>query len=128
MSQKPKTVYAPELASFFVEAGRITKTYGMHYSLSYLQSDICFAIFPHNRKWQAFYFPLKQKVEVCCFKYDKEIKHFEFYPNDETLYYASRGCGLVTVKEIVDIVRQSIKDGLAELNRRVNDYSIPLSG
>jgi hypothetical protein len=125
MSQEePKRVNAPGLASFFVEAGRITKTYGMHYSLSYMHApDICFVVLPHNQKWQAYYFPLKRKVDVTCFdRSGKEVREYEFSYQDETLY-DSCGGGYATGKEIVEMVREAIKGGLDELNRRVQDYS-----
>jgi hypothetical protein len=118
-------INAPQLASFFIEAGRITKTYGMHFAVGYTYycDEISFVVLPHNGKWQAFYLPLKRRVEVSCFdRSGKEVAHFEFSINDETLY-DSCGGGLATGREIVEMVREAIKGGLDELNRRVQDYS-----
>jgi hypothetical protein len=125
MSQEVEAepINAPQLASFFVEAGRITRSYGMHFAVGYTYycDEISFVILPHNRKWQAFYLPLKRRVEVSCFdRSGKEVAHFEFSINDETLY-DSCGGGLATGREIVEMVRQAVADGLAELNRRAQD-------
>jgi hypothetical protein len=123
--ENAESIKAPQLASFFIEAGRITKTYGMHFAVGYTYycDEISFVVLPHNRKWQAFYLPLKRRVEVSCFdRSGKEVAHFEFHANDESLY-DSCGAGEVTAKEIVEMVREAIKGGLDELNRRVQDYS-----
>jgi hypothetical protein len=116
-------VKVPQLASFFVETGRITKSYGMHFAISYTYycDNISFLILPHNRKWQAFYLPFQRRVYVDCFnKNGKEVSHFEFFYDDETLY-DSCGGGLATGKELVEMTRQAVIDGLAELNRRAQE-------
>jgi hypothetical protein len=129
MSQaEAEPINVPQLASFFVEAGRITRSYGMHFAVGYTYycDEISFVVLPHNRKWQAFYLPLKRRVEVDCFANGKEVSHFEFCYNDETLY-DSCGGGLATGREIVQMVRQAVADGLAELNRRAEDNQIFLA-
>jgi hypothetical protein len=121
--EQESEVKVPQLASFFVETGRITKSYGMHYAVAYTYycDNISFAILPYSRKWIAFYLPTKQRVEVTCFdKNNKEIGHFEFSHNDQTLY-DSCGGGLATGKEIVDMAREAIQIGLEELNWRAQD-------
>jgi hypothetical protein len=124
--EQESEVKVPQLASFFIETGRITRSYGMHFTIGYTYycDEISFAILPHNRKWIAFYLPLKRRVEVTCFdRNGKENGHFEFSYQDETLY-DSCGGGLATGKEIVNMAREAIQIGLEELNRRAEDFSI----
>jgi hypothetical protein len=121
--EQESEVKVPELASFFIETGRITRSYGMHFTIGYTYycDEISFAILPHSHKWIAFYLPTKQRVEVTCFdKNNKEIGHFEFSHNDRTLY--DSGSGLATGKEIVEMAREAVVNGLAELNRRAQDF------
>jgi hypothetical protein len=121
-------VKVPQLASFFIETGRITRSYGMHFAISYTYycDNISFLILPHNRKWQAFYLPFQRRVYVDYFnKNGKEVSHFVFSYDDQTLY--DSGSGIATGKEIVEMTKQAVIDGLVELNRSAQDNQIFLT-